>query len=131
LGPFFTPLKPLGANVAIERTRGFKMNEQIKLLETALALHGNLPPPAEAFDYSALQVTPDFEVAVPVEVGNRLITTINLTIDTCRWPFGDPVEPGFHYCGELPLIGRPYCDKHNSKSYCTPRSKKAIASIAL
>ena len=104
------------------------MNEQIKLLETALALHGNIPPPAEAFDYSVLQVTPNLDAAVPAELGNKLITTINLTIDTCRWPFGDPVEPGFHYCGELPLIGRPYCDKHNSKSYSTPRSKKAVAS---
>ena len=44
-GPFFTPLKPRGANVAIERTRGIKMNEQIKLLDAALALHGNIPPP--------------------------------------------------------------------------------------
>ena len=106
------------------------MNERFKPVETPPALHENfIGPSAEAFDYLALQVTPDFEATVPVESGNRLITTINLTIDTCRWPFGDPVEPGFHYCGELPLIGRPYCDKHNSKSYTTPRSKKAVASI--
>ena len=106
------------------------MNERFKPVETPPALHEDfIGPPAEAFDYLALQVTPDFEAALPIESGNRFITTINLTIDTCRWPFGDPVEPGFHYCGELPLIGRPYCDKHNSKSYTAHRSKKAVAPI--
>jgi hypothetical protein len=86
-------------------------------------------PPADAFDYLALKVTPDVEAAVPEPSGNKFITTLNLTIDTCRWPFGDPVEPGFHYCGELPLIGRPYCDLHNSKSYNKPRSKKITAPV--
>ena len=101
------------------------MNEQFTTLNSPLAPHETfIGPPADAFDYSALQVVPDSEAGVHEPSGNKLITTINLTIDTCRWPFGDPVEAGFHYCGELPLIGRPYCDMHNSKSYNKPRSKK-------
>lgn len=57
----------------------------------------------------------------------KLVTTIALTLDTCRWPFGDPVEPDFHYCGELPLVGRPYCTKHDAQSYHAARPKKAAA----
>jgi hypothetical protein len=64
--------------VATERTRGIKMNEQIKLLDAALALHENILPPADAFDYSASPESPAFEAAMPVESGNKLITTINL-----------------------------------------------------
>lgn len=106
------------------------MNEQIKLLDAARALHENIPPPADAFDYSASPESPAFEAAVPVESGNKLITTINLTINTCRWPFGDPATPDFHYCGEPPLVDGPYCDKHNSKAYKVVRSKKDVASSA-
>jgi len=59
------------------------------------------------------------QTAVPVRKPARRkpITTIALTIDTCRWPLGDPVEPDFHYCGEPPLIGQPYCDAHDAQSY--------------
>jgi hypothetical protein len=101
------------------------MNEQFEPLNSPLAPHENfIGPPVEAFGYATLRVVPDFEVPLPEPAGNKMITTLNLTIDTCRWPFGDPVEPGFHYCGELPLIGGPYCDMHNSKSYNKPRGKK-------
>ena len=104
------------------------MNEQFTILNAPLAPHETfIGPPADAFDYSALQVVPDSEAGVHEPYGNKLITTINLTIDTCRWPFGDPVEADFHYCGELPLVGRPYCDMHNTKSYNKPRSRKITA----
>jgi len=53
----------------------------------------------------------------------KLITTGALTVDTCRWPFGDPVDADFHYCGERPLIGRVYCDTHDAQSYQAVRKK--------
>lgn len=76
------------------------MNEQITPVETQLARQKNfIGPPTEAgaaaMDVSALKRTK-----------KKLITTIALTIDTCRWPLGDPADSDFHYCGELPLIGR-------------------------
>jgi GcrA cell cycle regulator len=84
-----------------------------------------------------VQVADDFE-ELPADTGaeadvavvdpgrKNWITTISLTIDTCRWPFGDPAKPDFHYCGDLPLVGRPYCDKHDAQSYHA-RPKKAAA----
>jgi GcrA cell cycle regulator len=59
----------------------------------------------------------------PVAAKKKMLTTIDLTVDTCRWPFGDPATPNFHYCGDLPLVGVPYCQVHNSKAYHPMRSK--------
>lgn len=91
------------------------MNKHI----SAMAFHDTfVGPPTEA------------DAAVPVlkpSKRKKLIKTIALTIDTCRWPFGDPAESDFHYCGEPPLIGRPYCDKHDAQSYQAARKKKTAA----
>jgi GcrA cell cycle regulator len=40
------------------------------------------------------------------------VTTKTLSSHTCRWPFGNPAESSFHYCGHLPIPGRPYCNAH-------------------
>lgn len=36
---------------------------------------------------------------------------------SCRWPEGDPREPGFHFCGEPAEAGKPYCPEHCGKAY--------------
>lgn len=44
---------------------------------------------------------------------------MNLTNDTCRWPYGDPCKPDFFFCGALDADlenGRPYCRAHTKKS---------------
>jgi len=96
------------------------MNEDVTPVETALALHVNfIGPPTEA-DAADM----DGPVLRPAKKKKR-ITTIALTIDTCRWPLGDPAESDFHYCGELPLVGHPYCDLHDTQSYQARRKKTA------
>lgn len=40
------------------------------------------------------------------------VTTKTLSSRTCRWPYGNPAESSFHYCGQLPSVGRPYCSEH-------------------
>jgi hypothetical protein len=55
----------------------------------------------------------------------RKVTTLMLTSRTCKWPFGDPATDDFHYCGQPPEIGRPYCRAHGSMSYQTPQRKKS------
>lgn len=42
---------------------------------------------------------------------------------TCRWPFGDPREPGFHFCGKPALTGKPYCAEHAAVAYVNSSSK--------
>ena len=99
------------------------MNKPVTAVETLLALRESfIGPPTEAGAADR-----DVPVIKPPAKRKKLITTIALTIDTCRWPFGDPVGPDFHYCGELPLIGRPYCDMHDTQSYQAARKKKTAA----
>ena len=97
------------------------MNKQITPVETQPALHENfIGPPTEAG-------ATGMNVPVLKPAKRKLITTIALTTDTCRWPLGDPADSDFHYCGELPLIGQPYCDVHDAQSYQAARRKKTAA----
>ena len=53
----------------------------------------------------------------------KVVTTLNLTSRTCKWPIGDPTQPDFHYCGRPPQSGRPYCDTHDGMSYQSARRR--------
>ena len=89
-------------------------------MKTRLSLDENFIGPPTEVDAA--------EIDVPVKPAKRkLITTLALTTDTCRWPLGDPTESDFHYCGELPLIGQPYCEMHDAQSYQAARRKKTAA----
>ncbi len=35
----------------------------------------------------------------------------------CRWPLGDPKEPGFRLCGCRRMAGLPYCTEHAKIAY--------------
>lgn len=35
----------------------------------------------------------------------------------CQWPFGDPGDEDFHFCGSPSLTGRPYCPEHCTRAY--------------
>lgn len=37
----------------------------------------------------------------------------------CLWPIGDPGDSDFHFCGEEPLPGKPYCAEHAARAYIT------------
>jgi GcrA cell cycle regulator len=37
---------------------------------------------------------------------------LDLGAHDCRWPIGEPRQPGFHFCGEPQAAGRPYCALH-------------------
>jgi hypothetical protein len=56
-------------------------------------------------------------------------TVATLEARDCRWPFGDPREEGFHFCGEPQLPGKPYCALHWQKAFmpARPRGTSAAA----
>ncbi len=35
----------------------------------------------------------------------------------CKWPFGDPQEDDFHFCGAEAMPGKPYCAEHCARAY--------------
>jgi GcrA cell cycle regulator len=57
-------------------------------------------------------------VLVPFLLAGELVSTETLHPTLmCKWPIGDPLEPGFHFCGNSPMFGRPYCECHAKVAY--------------
>lgn len=46
-----------------------------------------------------------------------------LAARTCQYPHGDPRKPGFHFCGDLVVPGKPYCAAHCAVAYTVYRTK--------
>lgn len=68
------------------------------------------------------------ELDIPVEKRASIET---LTDNTCRWPIGDPLEEGFHYCGCSTKEDSTYCEFHHGKAYFTntQRKRKKVATV--
>lgn len=65
-----------------------------------------------------------------VEPPPLMLSIMDLTFTTCRWPIGDPKQPGFGFCGHPVADGAPYCNFHKSVAFHKPgkwehRPKKA------
>ena len=45
----------------------------------------------------------------------------------CMWPHGHPGEDDFHFCGEHPIAGKPYCEHHVELAYIKPKDKSEAA----
>lgn len=82
---------------------------------TALALSEDLE--TEAFTAPAL----DNEIEVPV---SQRVSLLQLNEHTCKWPIGDPLSAGFHFCGGHSMEGRPYCEFHSRKAYHQVEKRK-------
>jgi GcrA cell cycle regulator len=46
-------------------------------------------------------------------------TIMQLNERTCRWPVGDPTEPGFFFCGGVTEHGWAYCPMHRARALYT------------
>jgi GcrA cell cycle regulator len=55
-----------------------------------------------------------FDEAIPIE---QRKTLMQLEHGNCRWPCGDPVDPGFFYCGGVAIEGKSYCIAHSHRAY--------------
>ena len=54
------------------------------------------------------------------------IGIMDLKINTCRWPIGDPTDEDFHFCGKNTVMGKPYCAEHCAMAYAGS-SKETVA----
>ena len=45
-----------------------------------------------------------------------MVTLMELTPSMCRWPFGDPDQPGFGFCGNRRYELTSYCEHHRQLS---------------
>jgi GcrA cell cycle regulator len=51
----------------------------------------------------------------------------DFTGPACMWPIGHPGEDDFHFCGEDPITGKPYCEHHVELAYIKPKEKSEAA----
>ena len=51
----------------------------------------------------------------------------DFTGPACMWPIGHPGEDDFHFCGEHPISGKPYCGHHVEIAYIKPKEKPEAA----
>ncbi len=54
-------------------------------------------------------------------------TLAQLENDHCRWPFGDPREASFHFCGATRHPGSPYCEFHTKRAFVSPMVRERTA----
>lgn len=47
---------------------------------------------------------------------------IEFTGPSCSWPIGHPGEKNFHFCGDRPIAGKPYCAEHAALAYIRPKN---------
>lgn len=52
---------------------------------------------------------------------------VELSSQTCRWPIGHPGDPGFHFCTERAIQGKPYCVEHAAMAYVKVKPKTGEA----
>ena len=54
------------------------------------------------------------------------VQLMDLKLNTCRWPIGDPKDEDFCFCGKQTLTGKPYCQQHCQEAYLNmaPESNK-------
>ena len=54
----------------------------------------------------------------------RISDVIQLTSQMCRWPFGNPDEDDFYFCGKSVVPGKPYCEEHCAIAYVAKSSSR-------
>lgn len=54
----------------------------------------------------------------------EVVTPMPPSKHPCLWPIGTPRKPGFRFCGELSLMGKPYCEEHCKLAYIRIKQKE-------
>jgi len=57
---------------------------------------------------------------------NERKTVATLLADDCRWPFGDPTSPDFHFCGKRKRDGSSYCELHMRQAFQPARPRAVV-----
>ena len=61
------------------------------------------------------------DVVVPI---SRRLSLIELSERTCKWPVGDPLQEGFHFCGNDSGDSSPYCGYHAKMAFQPSSERK-------
>jgi GcrA cell cycle regulator len=82
------------------------------------------PAPVSAPAAAAPPSLPVNAPTTPLRLADGQVVTVLTLKDTmCKWPIGDPAQPGFAFCGRAGAPGIPYCAEHARVAY-QPASNK-------
>jgi GcrA cell cycle regulator len=121
--------------------------QNIDALEEVLMLHTGIPKHLQRTKQLAAKVptasllpspVPDLPILSERGVASQGTSSAGLSLidllpHHCRWPFGDPREANFSFCGGDRVPGRPYCEDCLKRAYQKPgtyvpkRPKYAVA----
>jgi GcrA cell cycle regulator len=65
-------------------------------------------------------------VTQPEAEAGPVVGLLDLKEDSCRWPIGDPDQPGFGFCGCKKAEHGPYCEHHAAKAF-QPAARRRTA----
>lgn len=69
------------------------------------------PTPAMRLPPAMPKPKPKARAKVPPRPAT-IVTILQLSEKTCRFPIGDPLHKDFTFCGHAPQRGSPYCEGH-------------------
>lgn len=61
------------------------------------------------------------DVVAPMPLKLKLI---QLNENTCKWPYGDPLQGEFYFCGHGNQEGAPYCQYHSKLAFQQPHDRR-------
>ncbi len=104
------PRKPRSPNRARPNGRGYSSvgNAALKMDADAVAAPQYNPVPIE-------------DLVIPMAERK---TILELNEKTCRWPYLDPRDPDFHFCGRGTANDKPYCEHHARLAYQPPNERR-------
>lgn len=91
---------------AENRSKGAAMREARNRLKAARLVERAARPPHAAAVGEVVPVVPAIAPCALLELDDS----------KCHWPFGEPQQPGFHFCGGKAVSGA-YCAGHHSIAY--------------
>jgi GcrA cell cycle regulator len=132
----------IASELRISRSAILGKVHRLKLTRSAEAQTIKLPP-AKKSPLPSTPQAPRLSPRLPAKsktsrqsceanINETHVTMLELTNSTCRWPIGDPLAPGFVFCGELTadLKGsRPYCPTH-TRTACDPTATRRTANVS-
>ncbi|MDB5445644.1 MAG: GcrA cell cycle regulator [Phenylobacterium sp.] len=80
------------------------------------------PRLAVAGNGAVYEAAPDLSPAPLIKDPPGLATMTTLGPHMCKWPIGDPREPGFTYCGKR--TGGTFCEPHAARAYTPAPAKR-------
>jgi len=58
----------------------------------------------------------------PLKIVPKPRVIVDFAGPSCSWPIGHPGEKNFHFCGDKPIAGKPYCGPHAALAYIKPKN---------